>query len=78
MLGNFIPSLTTLTGAHQQYLDYIFILEPAERPATVNGVAKPIPTTHLEPGLPQKGICGSDHISLSAEISWRKRSNTSS
>ena len=51
MLGNFIPSLTTLTGAHQHCSDYMFILEPAERPATVNVVAKPIPTTHLEPGL---------------------------
>ena len=24
----------------------------------------------MEPGLPQKGVCGSDHVSLLSEIVW--------
>ncbi|KAK7694810.1 hypothetical protein QCA50_001998 [Cerrena zonata] len=76
-LGGYDPVWTSYTHYWKTVLDYIFVLEPAGYPITVNGLAKPIPTTHLGPGLPQKGICGSDHISLCAELSWRETPDTS-
>ncbi|KAJ7110130.1 Endonuclease/exonuclease/phosphatase [Mycena epipterygia] len=47
-------------------LDYIFLL--TDRPAVVGGLLAPHAVKDLVPGLPQKGVCGSDHISLCAEI----------
>ncbi|KAG8907569.1 hypothetical protein FRB99_003493 [Tulasnella sp. 403] len=58
---------TTLTRT----IDYIFIAHPLETasPAPrVVGVLKGHRQTDMEPGLPRKGICGSDHVSLMVEI----------
>lgn len=51
-------------------LDYIFILDPPSHTSHVVGLLKPHTTKDMEPGLPQKGVCGSDHISLVSEIVW--------
>ncbi|KAJ7487688.1 Endonuclease/exonuclease/phosphatase [Mycena galericulata] len=50
-------------------IDYIFVL--TDRPAVVTGLLAPHITKDLDPGLPQKGICGSDHVSLCAEILFK-------
>ncbi|KAI0080079.1 Endonuclease/exonuclease/phosphatase [Panus rudis PR-1116 ss-1] len=78
--GAYEPVWTSYTHYWKTVLDYIFILEPSQRPVTIVGLAKPIPTDKLDPGLPQKGVCGSDHISLCAELAWPKYQtpNTSS
>ncbi|CAL1695497.1 unnamed protein product [Somion occarium] len=68
--GGYEPLWTSYTHYWKTVLDYIFVLEPVDRPVLVTGLAKPIFTADLEPGLPQKGKCGSDHISLCAELSW--------
>lgn len=51
--------------------DYIFISDPldaaAPRPEVV-GVLKTHRREDMEPGLPRQGICGSDHVSLVAEV----------
>ncbi|KAI0094767.1 Endonuclease/exonuclease/phosphatase [Irpex rosettiformis] len=68
--GAYEPIWTSYTHYWKTVLDYIFVLSPADRPVTVMGLAKPHPTAKLEPGIPMKGVCGSDHISLCAELSW--------
>lgn len=52
----------------QHITDYIFILDPPDKRSVVIGLSRPHRTEDLDPGLPRKGVCGSDHISLSAEI----------
>lgn len=54
----------------QLYLDYIFILDPPSHISHVVGLLEPHTTKDMEPGLPKKGVCGSDHISLVSEIVW--------
>ena len=62
------------TSLNQSCLDYIFILDPPSRTSHVVGLLKPHTTQDMEPGLPQKGICGSDHVSLVSEIVWTSTS----
>ncbi|KAF7339397.1 Endo/exonuclease/phosphatase domain-containing protein [Mycena sanguinolenta] len=62
------PEYTSYTHYWKTVLDYIFIL--TDRPVGVEGLLSPPPVKELVPGLPQKGICGSDHISLCAEITF--------
>lgn len=52
------------------YPDYIFILDPPSHVSHVVGLLKPHITKDMEPGLPQKDVCGSDHVSLVSEIVW--------
>jgi RNA exonuclease NGL2 len=59
-----------LLADHISAQDYIFIIEPSTRRSVVTGLLKPHETKDLEPGLPQAGVCGSDHFSLCAEIGW--------
>ncbi|KAI0815101.1 Endonuclease/exonuclease/phosphatase [Irpex lacteus] len=68
--GAFEPIWTSYTHYWKTVLDYIFVLPPADRPVTVTGLAKPHTTEKLDPGIPMKGVCGSDHVSLCAELSW--------
>ncbi|KAJ3844895.1 Endonuclease/exonuclease/phosphatase [Lentinula raphanica] len=49
-------------------LDYIFILDAPGGHSTITGLLSGHRTEDLDPGLPQLGVCGSDHVSLSAEI----------
>lgn len=50
-------------------LDYIFIMDSSSCHVAISGLLAP-PQSHaeLEPGLPQKDVCGSDHISLCADL----------
>jgi RNA exonuclease NGL2 len=49
-------------------LDYIFFLETSKHHVDVIGYLNPHHTINMEAGLPQIGICGSDHVSLCAEL----------
>lgn len=64
------PVWTSYTHYWKTVLDYIFVLDPPDRQVSVVGLAEPFPEEKLVPGLPRKGVCGSDHISLSAELAW--------
>lgn len=50
--------------------DYIFILDPpnSEEHSEILGFLATHRTSDLAGGLPLKGVCGSDHVSLVAEI----------
>ncbi|OSX67455.1 hypothetical protein POSPLADRAFT_1042669 [Postia placenta MAD-698-R-SB12] len=65
--GGFEPVWTSYTHYWQSVLDYIFVLQP-RRLGIVTKIAQPHQADVLTPGLPQKGVCGSDHISLGAEL----------
>lgn len=52
-------------------LDYIFILDVEGSRPQILGLLAPHLRENLEPGLPQQGVCGSDHISLVAELFWQ-------
>lgn len=49
--------------------DYIFIIDAEDQHLVVAGILSPHQTKDLQPALPQTGICGSDHISICAELS---------
>jgi RNA exonuclease NGL2 len=70
VLGSFTLFMTSCPLLKQLCLDYIFVLDPPSHTSHVVGLLKPHTTEDLEPGLPQKGVCGSDHVSLLSEIVW--------
>ncbi|KZT55970.1 hypothetical protein CALCODRAFT_337396 [Calocera cornea HHB12733] len=65
---------TSFTPLWRLTLDYIFALNGVEDNEAVEprvlSVLAPHTTATLEPGLPRKGICASDHIALAAEVEW--------
>lgn len=50
--------------------DYIFILEPLQKPVHIAGLLTPLTAEDMTPGLPQKRTSGSDHTCLVAELAW--------
>lgn len=50
--------------------DYIWVIDPPDQRASVVSLLQPHTTENLRPGLPRKGISGSDHVSLAAEVQW--------
>ncbi|KAI0778580.1 Endonuclease/exonuclease/phosphatase [Trametes elegans] len=68
--GGFEPIYTSYTHYWQSVLDYIFILDPPGRAVSVVRLAKPHNKEVFGEGLPRKGVCGSDHISLAADLHW--------
>ncbi|KAF9787345.1 Endonuclease/exonuclease/phosphatase [Thelephora terrestris] len=72
--GRWEPEWTSYTHFWKTVLDYIFILDPPSHTSHVVGLLKPHATEDMEPGLPQKGVCGSDHVSLVSEIVWTSTS----
>ncbi|KAH9944043.1 Endonuclease/exonuclease/phosphatase [Epithele typhae] len=64
------PVYTSYTHYWQAVLDYIFVLDAPGRGVTVEGLAAPHPAEAFGEGLPRKGVCGSDHISLAADLHW--------
>lgn len=59
--------------------DYIFMLEDPEIDTyEVLGVLEPPASDVLGAGLPLKGICGSDHLSVRARIAWTPKSPVNS
>ncbi|CCM05171.1 uncharacterized protein FIBRA_07380 [Fibroporia radiculosa] len=69
-LGAYEPVWTSYTHYWKTVLDYIFVLPPHNHEMVVTKIAKPHRTEALQPGIPRKGVCGSDHISLGAELFW--------
>jgi len=49
--------------------DYIFLLD-ADQPGLVTGLAKPLTSEELVPGIPKTRISGSDHTALVVEFTW--------
>ncbi|KAF9015262.1 Endonuclease/exonuclease/phosphatase [Cyathus striatus] len=64
------PQYTSYTHYWKTVLDYIFVIDPADRVSRVIGLLSPHKTADLLPGLPQRDVCASDHISLVAEMVW--------
>ncbi|KAI9060199.1 Endonuclease/exonuclease/phosphatase [Trametes sanguinea] len=68
--GAFEPVYTSYTHYWQAVLDYIFVLDAPGRDVSIVRLAKPHSKEAFGEGLPRKGVCGSDHISLAAELHW--------
>ncbi|KAI0361188.1 Endonuclease/exonuclease/phosphatase [Trametes cingulata] len=68
--GAFEPIYTSYTHYWKAVLDYIFVLDAPEREVSIMRLAKPHSKEAFGAGLPRKGVCGSDHISLAAELHW--------
>jgi len=68
--GAYEPEWTSYTHYWKTVLDYIFILDPTNHRSVVTGILTPHRTEDLVLGIPRKGVCGSDHVSLSAEVIW--------
>jgi len=64
------PEYTSYTHYWKTVLDYIFILAPIKSRVRVRGLLSPHLKANLAPGIPRKGVSGSDHVSLGAQISW--------
>nr|GAT54910.1 predicted protein [Mycena chlorophos] len=73
MKGSNEPEYTSFTFFWKTVLDYIFVSQPT----VITGLLAPHRAEHLGRGLPLKGICGSDHISLSAELSFSNKGQAS-
>ncbi|KAF7306996.1 Endo/exonuclease/phosphatase domain-containing protein [Mycena indigotica] len=65
--GFYEPEYTSYTVFWKTVLDYIFFL-PGRLPTVVTGILAPHKVEDLGAGLPLKTICGSDHVSLSADL----------
>ncbi|KAI0304974.1 Endonuclease/exonuclease/phosphatase [Russula brevipes] len=68
--GAYEPEWTSYTHYWQSVLDYIWVIDPPDQRASVVSLLQPHTTENLRPGLPRKGISGSDHVSLAAEVQW--------
>ncbi|RPD64967.1 Endonuclease/exonuclease/phosphatase [Lentinus tigrinus ALCF2SS1-6] len=68
--GSFEPCYTSYTHYWKSVLDYIFVLDAPGRDVSVVRLAKPHSKESFGDGLPRKGVCGSDHISLAADLHW--------
>ncbi|KAF9452686.1 Endonuclease/exonuclease/phosphatase [Macrolepiota fuliginosa MF-IS2] len=66
------PSYTSYTHYWKSILDYIFFIPPQDQTCSVTGLLAPHRTEDFGPGLPLKGVCSSDHVSLTAELAWTK------
>lgn len=67
-LGAHEPMWTSYTNYWKTTLDYIFFVDTPKHSINVAGYLNPHRTTDMEAGLPQIGVCGSDHVSLCAEL----------
>ncbi|KAG8867196.1 hypothetical protein FRC20_006484 [Serendipita sp. 405] len=68
--GTHEPAYTSYTHFWKNTLDYIFFSTPDNCQATVEAILKPHRTEDMGDGLPKQDICGSDHISLAAKITF--------
>jgi len=64
----FEPIWTSFTHYWQATLDYIFMVDGVGCHSQVTALLQGVDAPKLEPGLPRKGVCGSDHLSLSVEV----------
>lgn len=65
------PAYTSYTHYWKSVLDYIFVLASDTTSFEVLGLLAPLPKNKLEPGLPQKRVCGSDHLPMVTDIKLR-------
>ena len=65
--------ISTLIARGHDVADYIFVLDTPRRNVSVVRLAKPHSKEAFGEGLPRKGVCGSDHISLAADLHWPSR-----
>lgn len=70
--GFFEPSYSCYTHYWQSVLDYIFYVPPRSQSCDVTSLLAPHRMEDFGAGLPLKGICASDHVSLGAEFSWTR------
>jgi len=72
--GRYEPMWTSFTPLWRLTLDYLFIWDAVDNASPVSpkvlSVLTPHKTEDLEPGLPRKGLCASDHVALVAELEW--------
>ncbi|KIK06907.1 hypothetical protein K443DRAFT_129486 [Laccaria amethystina LaAM-08-1] len=68
--GSHEPEYTSYAHYWKTVLDYVFVLDPPGRYCQVTGILSPFQAVDLEPGLPQRRVSGSDHVSLVAELVW--------
>ncbi|EAU93062.2 hypothetical protein CC1G_06782 [Coprinopsis cinerea okayama7 len=66
--GYYEPKYTSYTHYWQSVLDYIFVLGDSQ--FQVAGFLAALEKEALEPGLPQKGVCGSDHLPLVTQLKF--------
>ncbi|KAI9445288.1 Endonuclease/exonuclease/phosphatase [Lactarius indigo] len=58
-------------GAYEpEWTSYTHYWKTVLEGPVVTRLLQPHVTDNLEPGLPRKGVCGSDHVSLAAEVRW--------
>lgn len=69
-LGLYLKSRSLQISLTASIIDYLFIIDPPDRPSSVLSLLRPHSTGDIHPGLPKMGVSGSDHISLAAEICW--------
>ncbi|KAJ3538493.1 hypothetical protein NMY22_g5134 [Coprinellus aureogranulatus] len=62
------PAYTSYTHYWKSVLDYIFVLTSDPESVQVTGLLAPLPAKLMDPGLPQKRVCGSDHLPLVASF----------
>ena len=60
----------SISNEFMHVIDYIFSMPPAGRKLKVLGILEPPAEEDFGAGLPRKGVCGSDHISIRAHIGW--------
>jgi len=70
VLGESLAELGSNIAKQNSFSDYIWIIDPPNRRASVMRLLQPHRTENLHPGLPRMGISGSDHVSLAAEVQW--------
>ncbi|KAF7800026.1 hypothetical protein EIP86_011269 [Pleurotus ostreatoroseus] len=78
VLGNsaFATAYRPPWNSRPTFADYIFVLDTPAAPVSVLSLASPHTADKFGEGLPRKGVCGSDHMSLGAELSWPTSSST--
>jgi RNA exonuclease NGL2 len=67
--GGYEPEWTSYTHHWKTVLDYILLIDAPQ--SRVLSLLEPLATEQMEPGLPQTGVCGSDHVSLCVDVGWR-------
>ncbi|KAJ3568797.1 hypothetical protein NP233_g5472 [Leucocoprinus birnbaumii] len=70
--GFYEPSYSSYTHYWQSVLDYIFYIPPQIQSCDVMSLLAPHKTKDFGAGLPLKGVCASDHVSLAAEFAWTR------
>jgi hypothetical protein len=52
-------------------IDYIYVTTSKDNPPVPMGYLQAPTTEQLQPGIPMKGVTGSDHVSLTVDVAWK-------